>query len=174
MPRATVVLTLLMMLAAAGGAGGAEPAIGGRAPAEPAASDPAASLEAAELAFAASVAGRDRERFASFLDEEAIFVGQTVLRGRQAIVEGWSVFFAEGGPRLVWQPEIVEVRADGLGLSRGPYTLTVTAADGSESTSSGSFTSIWRRQPDGSWKILFDAGCPPCAAAARADGGAGP
>lgn len=131
----------------------------------PLAADQAADeLRAAEIAFAASVADRDLERFASFLDEEAVFVGATVLRGRQAILEGWSIFFSEGGPELAWQPEIVEVRSDGLGLSRGPYTLTARGAEGSRSTSRGTFTSIWRRREDGGWKILFDAGCPPCAA----------
>ena len=131
----------------------------------PLAADEAAdSLRAAEIAFAASVAERDAEAFASFLDEEAIFASAGVLRGREAVVQAWSVFFAEGGPRLTWEPEIVEVRSDGLGLSRGPYTMTVTAPDGAETTSSGQFLSIWRRQADGGWKILFDSGCPPCAA----------
>ena len=99
----------------------------------------------------------------------AVFIGATVLRGREAITQAWSVFFAEGGPDLVWQPEIVEVRSDGLGVSRGPYTLTATAMDGTRNASSGIFTSIWRRQADGSWKVLFDAGCPPCEATPAAD-----
>ncbi len=127
-----------------------------------AAAEPADELRAAEIAFAASVADGDPERFAAFIDDDAVFVGGSVLRGREAIVEGWARFFAEGGPRLVWQPEIVEVRPDGLGLSRGPYTLTVTAEDGAEREVSGRFMSIWQRQADGGWKILFDSGCPPC------------
>lgn len=127
-----------------------------------AADETADELRAAEIAFAASVADKDAERFASFLDEDAVFLGATVLRGRAAILEAWSIFFAEDGPDLVWRPEIVEVRPDGLGLSRGPYTLTAIAQNGTESTTSGQFTSIWRRGPDGGWKVLFDAGCPPC------------
>ena len=123
-------------------------------------------LRAAEIAFAATVADGDLEAFASFLDEDAVFVSTGVLRGREAIVQAWSAFFAEGAPELTWAPEVVEVRPDGLGLSRGPYTLTVTAPDGSTTSSSGSFTSIWRRGEDGAWKVLFDSGCPPCAAAA--------
>ena len=99
----------------------------------PLAADEAAdSLRAAELAFAASVAERDAEAFASFLDEDAVFVTNVVLRGREAILQGWAVFFAEGGPKLVWEPQTVEVRPDGLGLSRGPYTLTVTDCPGCE------------------------------------------
>ena len=136
----------------------------------PLAADEAAdSLRAAELAFAASVADQDAEAFASFLDEDAVFAAAGVLRGREAVLQGWAVFFTEGGPKLTWEPEIVEVRPDGLGLSRGPYTLTATGPDGSVQTSSGQFISIWRRQPDGGWKILFDSGCPPCAAAAGAE-----
>ena len=128
------------------------------------ADEAADSLRAAELAFAASVAAKDAEAFASFLDDEAIFASAGVLRGREAIVQAWSVFFAEDGPELTWEPAVVEVRSDGLGLSRGPYTLTAAAPDGTETTSSGQFVSIWRRQADGGWKILFDSGCPPCAA----------
>jgi ketosteroid isomerase-like protein len=26
----------------------------------------------------------------------------------------------------------------------------------------GTFTSIWRRESDGRWRIVFDKGCPPC------------
>ena len=135
-----------------------------------AAGEPADELRAAEIAFAASVADGDRERFASFLDDDAVFVGGSVLRGKEAVLAGWAVFFVEGGPKLTWEPQIVELRPDGLGLSRGPYTLTATAPDGTETTSSGEFMSIWRRQPDGGWKILFDSGCPPCAAASSPDG----
>jgi ketosteroid isomerase-like protein len=126
-----------------------------------AADEVADGLRAAEIAFAASVADRDLEAFSSFLDKDAVFIGATVLRGHEAM----SVFFAEGGPELTWHPELVELRPDGLGLSRGPYTLTATGQDGSRSESSGTFTSIWRRGEDGGWKVLFDAGCPPCAAA---------
>ena len=26
----------------------------------------------------------------------------------------------------------------------------------------GTFNSVWQRQADGTWKIVFDKGCPPC------------
>ena len=137
--------------------------------AAPLAADEAADgLRAAEIAFAASVADRDAEAFASFLDEDTVFVAAAVLRGKAAVIEAWNVFFAEDGPKLSWQPETVVVRPDGLGLSRGPYTLTAPGPDGVERTASGQFMSIWRRDEDGAWKILFDSGCPPCAAAAAA------
>ena len=43
-----------------------------------AAAEAADELRAAEIAFAASVADRDAQRFASFIDEDAVFLGGTV------------------------------------------------------------------------------------------------
>jgi len=121
------------------------------------------SLETAELSFAASVAAKDFESFAAHIDEQAIFVAGQVLNGKPAILEAWSGFFAAGGPKMEWHPETVTVRTDGrLGISKGPYTLTIETADGGESAQQGQFISIWELQEDGGWKIIFDSGCPPC------------
>jgi ketosteroid isomerase-like protein len=32
----------------------------------------------------------------------------------------------------------------------------------------GTFNSVWRREPDGNWKIMVDNGCPACNCAAWA------
>ena len=118
------------------------------------------SLRQTELAFAASVANRDQEAFAGFIADEAVFVGASVHRGREAIVTAWQAFFADDGPVLEWWPEIVEI-GDGqdIGLSRGPYRLTYVDEAGQEQVSEGLFNSVWRLQADGTWKIVFDAGC---------------
>ncbi len=116
-----------------------------------------ATVRERERAFAKTMADRDLAAFASFVSEEAVFVGRSVLRGRQAVVEGWKGFFE--GPRapFSWAPELVEVSDSGsLALSRGP----VYAPDG---TRTGTFSSTWRLEADGQWRIVLDSGCPPCA-----------
>jgi len=117
-----------------------------------------------ELAFAASVMDNRADRFATFLDLDTVFVGGGgVTRGSAAVIEAWSGFFAEGRPYFEWHPEIVELSGDGtLGLSRGPWVLRGKNAQGVEVERQGTYNSIWRRQPDGGWKIIFDAGCDPC------------
>ena len=121
------------------------------------------SLRETETAFAASVANQDWDRFASFIADEAIFVSGAVQHGKQAILEGWAVFFQEGAPKLVWKPEVVEIQDDGeLGMTRGPFTLEQVSPDGTVVSQSGLFNSVWERQADSSWKVIFDAGCPPC------------
>lgn len=121
----------------------------------------AESLRATEIAFAASVADQDFERFLSFIDEDAVFMSGAPLRGREAIGEAWSVFFGEGAPVLSWEPSAAEVRPGGkLGVTTGPYRMTSKAEDGTTSAGIGTFFSVWQRQADGSWKIIFDSGTP--------------
>jgi hypothetical protein len=45
----------------------------------------AAKVRAREVAFAKSMADRDHAAFATFVSEEAVFVGRTALRGRHAV-----------------------------------------------------------------------------------------
>ncbi len=116
----------------------------------------AAQVRAREQAFAKTMADRDLAAFAGFVSEEAVFVGRTVRRGRQEVAEGWKPYFE--GPRapFSWQPETVEVLDSGtLALSRGPVF-------DEQGKRSGTFTSTWRRERDGEWRVVLDSGCPPC------------
>jgi ketosteroid isomerase-like protein len=110
-----------------------------------------------EHAFAKTMADRDLGAFASFLSEEAVFLSSKgTLRGRKAVAEGWKHLF--DGPRapFAWEPERVEVLDSGtLALSTGPVYDP-------EGKRVGTFTSTWRREAHGKWKIVLDSGCPPC------------
>jgi ketosteroid isomerase-like protein len=108
---------------------------------------------AAESSFAASMANRDLDAFAAFVSPEAIFFGDTaVMRGKDAVVKGWRRYFAGPVP-FSWKPEVVEVLPSGrLALSSGP----VFDPAGKKVAS---FSSIWRREPNGRWLIIFDKGC---------------
>ncbi len=117
----------------------------------------AAELRATEEAFARTMADRDHEAFVSFLAEETVFFGpQAEIRGKQAVAAAWKVFYQGSVAPFSWRPESATVLDSGtLGLTSGP----VIAANGKRV---GTFNSVWRREPDGSWKVVFDRGCPPC------------
>lgn len=111
----------------------------------------------AEKAFASTMADRDFARFASFISEEAIFFGRSgTLCGKAAVLQAWKGFFGGSKAPFSWEPSFVEVLDSGmLAITSGP----VRDPDGRES---GTFNSIWRRETDGSWKVIFDKGCPSC------------
>ena len=111
----------------------------------------------AERAFAKTMADRDHAAFTSFLAEEAIFLGPNeAFRGRKAVAEGWKKFFDGKQAPFAWEPERVEVVDSGtLAISTGP----VMDPSGKRV---GTFTSTWRREPDGRWRVVLDGGCPPC------------
>ena len=99
--------------------------------------------------------------FRSFIDADARFVSNSVLRGVDDIAAAWSVFFGEDGPSIKWRPQVVEVLEDGkLALSRGPYRVTTQDADGNPVEQWGTYNSIWRLHGDSQWRVVFDAGSP--------------
>lgn len=119
------------------------------------------SLRRAEEAFAASVVARDLEAFTGWIADDAVFAGGgEPLVGRQAVVAAWSVFFADGGPRITWSPESVVVSPGGeVGMTRGPYRFEVTGPDGAPAVTAGTFFSVWRRTEAG-WRVILDNGTP--------------
>jgi ketosteroid isomerase-like protein len=112
-----------------------------------------------EIAFSRSVENGDIDAFKSFLDYDARFVGRSVMSGPDVITDAWKVFFTEDGPDIKWRPQFVEVLEDGtLALTRGPFRIIGMDADGNSVEQWGTFNSVWRRNPDGKWRVVFDAG----------------
>jgi hypothetical protein len=68
---------------------------------------------------------------------------------------------AKAGPdpnvQLVWAPSKVDVSADGtLGYTWGRYDYSARGKDGKVSTATGIYLTIWKRQPGGAWKVVYD------------------
>ena len=112
-----------------------------------------------ERAFARTMANRDHQAFASFLSQEAVFFsGPKPLRGAQQVAEWWKRYYEGPDAPFSWQPEDVEVLDSGtLAISSGPVRDPKGALI-------ATFTSIWRLEDSGTWRIIFDRGnevCPP-------------
>lgn len=110
-----------------------------------------------ERAFAKTMADRNHAAFVRFLSEEAVFFsGPKPLRGKQQVADFWKRFYESPKPPFSWEPEQVEVLESGtLALSSGPVR------DESGKIVS-TFTSIWRLEAPGTWRIIFDKGNKVC------------
>ena len=141
--RHTTVLIAILSIAPA------DAQRGGRSPAD--------EVRAAETAFAKSMADRNISAFAALIADEAVFFGgKGVSRGKAAVVADWKRFFDAPSAPFSWAPAEVEVLASGtLGYSSGPV-------HDPQGRRIGTFNSVWQRQQDGAWKIVFDKGCLPC------------
>lgn len=107
-----------------------------------------------ERAFAQTMADRDHAAFARFLaDDTVFFTGPEPLRGKAAVIAGWKRFYVGPAAPFSWRPEKVEVlEAGSLAMSTGPV-LDPTGKP------VASFTSVWRLEAPGLWRIVFDKGC---------------
>ena len=114
-------------------------------------------VKAAETSFARSMADRDHSAFVSWLAEETVFLGEAgTLRGKAQVAAGWKRFYEGPKAPFSWEPERIEVLDSGsLALSSGPVRDP-------QGLRVGTFNSVWRRDSNGEWRIVFDKGCPPC------------
>src|SRR5262245_61915714 len=114
-----------------------------------------------DAAFAQSVAEKNREKFLTFIADVTTFNGGTAneLHGREAVMKAWSDFFAPDGPTLSWTPSKGEVIGAGdVGYTTGQSVFRQKDPSGKVLERRGQYVTIWRKQADGSWKVVFDTG----------------
>jgi ketosteroid isomerase-like protein len=123
-----------------------------------------ADSKARELGFARSVAEHDAPAFAGFIAEGAVFGAKRPQprRGRDAVVAAWAGLVAGKELRLSWYPTMVAIGGEAdIAYSSGPALYEDLAPDTKQRFLIGGFQSIWHRDGDGAWRVLFDDGIEP-------------
>ncbi|HUP21226.1 MAG TPA: DUF4440 domain-containing protein, partial [Gemmatimonadota bacterium] len=121
-------------------------------------------LIGADRAFARATADRGIDGWVEWFDAEGAMIqdgGEIV--GPTAIREAMGPVLSDTAIALRWTPERAEVSGDGgLGFTVGPYeVVSINPAPGTEAVQSrGTYLTVWKRQPDSSWKVLADIGSP--------------
>lgn len=153
MRRLTLFLTLLFSGAWAEGAA---------AVAAPAAGPEAARAELLETDSRFSKMSASRgvpAAFVAFMDDDAVILppGLAPIRGRDAIAAYYEK--TPPGTVLEWKPLAADVsNGEDLGYTYGTYELRGTDSQGKPVTRSGKYVSVWKKQPDESWKWALDMG----------------
>jgi ketosteroid isomerase-like protein len=112
----------------------------------------AADVKAAEIAFAKTMADRKLDRFGDFVAEDAVFNGRTVQIGHAAVVQAWKTYFDAPQAPFSWAPDAIAPTADGR------YALSTGLVHDTAGKLIGRFTSIWRKDADGHWRVVADQG----------------
>jgi len=118
------------------------------------------SLIDVDIAFAKATAERGRDGWLLFFAEDAVLLphNEPIVRGLKDIR---SYYERNGftGQGLTWKPAQAEVSAAGdLGYTYGTFENVTASPDGREQRRTGKYTTVWRRQEDGSWKLTLDIG----------------
>ena len=89
--------------------------------------------------------------------------GQPVpTRGRATIAREWAGLVAGTPVTLSWYPTRTTIAGiDGIATSSGPALFEDVRPDAPQRYRMSSFHSVWHREADGTWRILFDDGTAP-------------
>ena len=128
--------------------------------ATPAAEKACVELIAADEAFCANAqkAGPGAA-FLSLVTDQAKMLGIKTVTGLAAVHAGFDHWPA--GATLTWEPSFAESSDAGdLGYTYGRYVFRMKVKNVDTDVESGTYVTIWKRQPDQSWKIVLDGGQP--------------
>ena len=90
-------------------------------------------------------------------DGVALGNGAAPLVGRVAIAR--SANWSPRDYQLTWTPTDAMMGPSGdMGYTWGHFDGHSKDANGNPVTTSGRYMTIWRKQPDGQWKVVLDAG----------------
>lgn len=122
--------------------------------------DAAAVLMEADRAFDRETAARGLDGWMNWFAEDArIETGKAVIEGKLALREYYSKMFAEREFRIHWWPVQADISADGtLGFTFGRALISWRDEKGEEQKRKSRYTTLWRKQKDGTYKVVFDMG----------------
>jgi uncharacterized protein (TIGR02246 family) len=110
-----------------------------------------------ETRFAKATAEGGGKAFATWFAEDGVSLanGQTPVRGREAIAK--QATWLPKDYQLTWTPTDAIMSAAGdMGYTWGHYEGRSIDKEGNAKVTSGRYLTIWRKEHDGSWKVVVD------------------
>jgi len=118
------------------------------------------TLKNLEGEFMKAAAEKGSAGYMSYYADDSVEVpnGATLIQGKANIAKGME-FLDDKNNRLTWTPVGADISSSGdLGYTYGNYEFTSKDKDGKAAVQHGKYTSIWKLQKDGSWKVVLDMG----------------
>ena len=111
-----------------------------------------------EARFAKDVLERGGAAFADWFAEDGVALGNGSAPqiGKVAIVK--SASWSPKDYQLTWTPEAGQMSPAGdMGFTWGHYEGTAKDRNGNPVTTTGRYMTIWKKLPDGTWKVALDS-----------------
>jgi ketosteroid isomerase-like protein len=117
-------------------------------------------LKQLEGEFMKAAAEKGSQGYMSYYADDSVEVpnGADFFLGKEAIAKTMG-FLDDKNNRLTWTPVGADISASGdLGYTYGTFEFRSNGKDGKPVVNHGKYTSIWKKQKDGSWKVVLDMG----------------
>jgi len=118
------------------------------------------TLKQLEGEFMKAAAEKGAQGYMSYYADDAVEVpnGANLIQGKEDIAKGMA-FLDDKNNRLTWTPVGADISASGdLGYTYGNYEFHSKDKEGKPIAEHGKYTSIWKLQKDGNWKVVLDMG----------------
>ena len=113
-----------------------------------------------EAAWVKDIATKDVDKFASYYSDDALFLmpNAPTVNGRENIKAALRPMLADPNFALTFQSTRAEAsKGDDFVYTLGTYSMTVShPKDKTPVTDKGKYLTVFKKQPDGSWKAVAD------------------
>jgi ketosteroid isomerase-like protein len=117
------------------------------------------AIRSADEAWSKVTAAKDIEGHLAYYADDASVLSPNapIATGKEALRTMISQFYAMPGFAVSWQPTKVEASKGGdFGYTVGTYEMSFNDPKGKPVTDRGKYVTIWKKQADGSWKVILD------------------
>ncbi len=118
------------------------------------------TLKHLEVEFMKAALAKGSEGYMAYYADDSVEVPNNgpLIPGKANIAKGMG-FLDDKNNQLLWTPVGADISSSGdLGYTYGTYEFHSKDKDGKAVVEYGKYTSIWKLQKDGNWKVVLDMG----------------
>jgi uncharacterized protein (TIGR02246 family) len=117
------------------------------------------ALRDLDAQWSAAAEAKDLDKTVSYYAEDAIVMppNASAATTKEAIRSAWKEMLTSPGAAISWKATTVEVaKAGDLAYVSGTYEETMTDASGKPVKDRGKYVELFKKQADGTWKVVAD------------------
>jgi ketosteroid isomerase-like protein len=117
------------------------------------------ALRDADAQWSAAAGAKDLDKTVSYYSDDAIVMppNASAATTKESIRSAWKEMLMTPGAAISWKATKVEVaKAGDLAYVSGTYEETMTDASGKSANDHGKYVEIFKKQADGTWKVVAD------------------
>jgi ketosteroid isomerase-like protein len=115
----------------------------------------------ADRDFNKATAEKKLEGWMQFMADDVVILRGKPVFGKDAVRDALKEDWDDPTYSLTWEPKHAELFKSGkMGYTTGRCTYHGKNPKGEKAKLDGDYLTVWQKQVDGSWKVIYDGGTP--------------